>query len=266
MEEFFGRLFDKVPGIIHEAAQSALGVTSLSILVLGGLGFFLFRKAPARLKVAAFAMLTSGLLGFTALVIVLVSNPNAVLNPPQPNNKGSERNTVGKQAKAKLDEANHLALAGGHNDQARENFIEARSLYEQENNRSGQADALLGLGILEAKFSSKYQAQNYLDQALSLYKQENNRSGQADAVNALGTLEFMLGHADQARARLEEANMLYSAAGKRSGQANVRVGARAATLSKPGRTFTELSSSINKTTIPTGRSPHTSGSVSSRAH
>jgi ABC-type branched-subunit amino acid transport system permease subunit len=62
MGEVFKEFVDKVPEIIDKAAQS-LALASLSVLVLGALGFLLFRNATGKLKLAAFAMMTAGLLG-----------------------------------------------------------------------------------------------------------------------------------------------------------------------------------------------------------
>ena len=68
MDEIFKALFDKAPDIIHEAAQSPLGLASLIVLVLGTLGFLLFRNAAGKLKLLALAMLAGNFLGLVGLV------------------------------------------------------------------------------------------------------------------------------------------------------------------------------------------------------
>jgi hypothetical protein len=42
---------------------------------LGAVGFLLIQDAAGKLKVVAFAMITSGFLGFLVLVVALTSNP-----------------------------------------------------------------------------------------------------------------------------------------------------------------------------------------------
>jgi hypothetical protein len=84
MDEFFKGLLDKAPDIIGKAAQSPLGVASLSVLVLGTLAFLLFRDATGKLKLAALAMIT-GFLGFLVKVVIVASNPTRTDNPePEP--------------------------------------------------------------------------------------------------------------------------------------------------------------------------------------
>ncbi len=68
VDDIFKELLDKAPDVIDKAAQSPLGLAALSVLVLGIVGVLLFRKATGKLKLVAFAMITSGFLGFMALV------------------------------------------------------------------------------------------------------------------------------------------------------------------------------------------------------
>jgi len=74
--EIFKEFFDKAPDIIGKAAQSPLGLVALSVLVLGAVGFLLFRNAAGKLKLGAFAMITGGFLAFMALVFIFAGNPN----------------------------------------------------------------------------------------------------------------------------------------------------------------------------------------------
>jgi cation transporter-like permease len=58
------KLIDKSPDIIGKAAQGPLGLASLSVLVSGIVGVYLFRDAAGAQKLLAFAMMTGGFLGF----------------------------------------------------------------------------------------------------------------------------------------------------------------------------------------------------------
>jgi hypothetical protein len=96
MGEFFKGLFDKAPDIIGKAAQSPLGLVALSVLVLGIVGVFLFRNAAGKVKLAAFAVITGGFLGFLALVVAFASNPNPALIPP-PDKTNPEKTALGNK-------------------------------------------------------------------------------------------------------------------------------------------------------------------------
>jgi hypothetical protein len=82
--EFLQKLLDKAPDIIGKAAESPLGLASLSVLVLGALAGFLFHKDPGKFKVAAFAMFTGTVLGFIALLVVPAHPPEPVNNRQRP--------------------------------------------------------------------------------------------------------------------------------------------------------------------------------------
>jgi hypothetical protein len=92
--EIFKGLLDKAPDIIGKAAESPLGVAALSVLVLGALGFLLFRNAAGKLKLVALAMITGGFLGFMALVFVFASNPKPVPILPMPDKNSSEKTST----------------------------------------------------------------------------------------------------------------------------------------------------------------------------
>ncbi len=53
-----------------------------------------------------------------------------------------------------------------------------------------------GLGVLETKLSHYAQARDNFDGAIDLYEKENNRTGQAQALSLLGALESLVGHND----------------------------------------------------------------------
>jgi hypothetical protein len=124
--EIFKEFFDKAPDIIDKAAQSPLALASLIVLVLGVVGAFLFRNVAGKLKLAAFAMITGGLLG----LFIFASNPKAPPSLPQLDSNSPEKTEqIRKQAAAKLAEGNHLYFAG-QNDQARAAFGDAIALYK----------------------------------------------------------------------------------------------------------------------------------------
>ena len=214
VDEFFKGIFDKAPDIIREAAQSPLGLASLIVLVLGVVGAFLFRNVAGKLKLAAFAMITGGLLG----LFIFASNPKPPPNLPPPDKNSLEKTALGKQAAAKLAEGDRLNISGA-NDEARLAYYDAVSFYKQAGDHLGQANALLDLGVLEAKLGHNDPATEAIHEALFLYKQESNSLGQANALFQLGGLERMLGRSVQARNDFEQANGLYKLAGDRPRQA-----------------------------------------------
>src|ERR1700730_3691232 len=220
MDEIFKGLFDKAPDIIGKAAQSPLGLAALSVLVLGIVGVLLFREAAGKLKLVAFAMITGGFLGFMALVFVFASNPKPPPNLLQADNNIPEKIALKKQAAEKLTEGDRLNLSGA-NDEARVAYYDAVSFSKQAGDHLGQANALLDLGVLEAKLGRNDPASEAFHEALVLYKEESNNLGPANALFQLGALESMLGRRDQARVDFEQANGLYKLEGDRSRQAVV---------------------------------------------
>jgi hypothetical protein len=84
VSEFVKELLDKAPDIIGKAAQSPLGLASLSVLVLGALAGFLFHKDAGKFKVAAFAMVVGAVLGFIALFVVPAHPPEPADNRHSP--------------------------------------------------------------------------------------------------------------------------------------------------------------------------------------
>ena len=99
MSEVFKEFVDKAPDIIGKAVQSPLGLAALSVLVLGIVGVLLFRKATGKLKLVAFAMITSGFLGFMALVFIFASNPKPPLIPVPSGKIDPDKTALGKQSK-----------------------------------------------------------------------------------------------------------------------------------------------------------------------
>jgi hypothetical protein len=101
--EIFREFFDKGPDIIDKAAQSPLALASLIVLVLGVAGSLLFRNVAGILKLAAFTMITGGLLG----LFIFASNPKPPPSLP-PDKNSPEKTTLGKQAATRLAEGERL--------------------------------------------------------------------------------------------------------------------------------------------------------------
>jgi hypothetical protein len=157
----------------HSASKPAStkahwGVASLIVLVLGIVGVFLFRNAAGKLKLAAFAMITAGLLGVIAFVFVVPSNSRLNQSLPQNDKNNPERTALGKQAAVKLADAERLYFAG-RNDQARAAYGDALALYKQVDDRLGQANVLRGLGALNSRKNPK-QTARCLFEAAQLYE------------------------------------------------------------------------------------------------
>jgi tetratricopeptide (TPR) repeat protein len=182
--DFLKGLLDKAPDIISKAAESPLGLASLIVLVLGIVGAFLFRNVAGKLKLAAFAMITSGLLG----LFIFASNPKPPSSLPLPDNNSPEKTALENQAAVKLADANRLYMAG-QNDQARAAYDEAIGLYKQVDDRLGQANVLRGLGDLESILGRNDQARAAYGEAIGLFKQVDNRLGQANVLRGLGDLD-----------------------------------------------------------------------------
>jgi tetratricopeptide (TPR) repeat protein len=176
----------------------------------------LFRNVAGKLKLAAFAMITSGLLG----LFIFASNPKPPSSLPLPDNNSPEKTALENQAAVKLADANRLYMAG-QNDQARAAYDEAIGLYKQVDDRLGQANVLRGLGDLESILGRNDQARAAYGEAIGLFKQVDDRLGQANVLAGLGDLEYKLGRNDQARAAYGEAIGLFKQVDNRLGQANV---------------------------------------------
>lgn len=70
------KLFENAPKIIGEASKSPLGLFALMILVLAVLGFFFFRKALERTRIAIFMLMFTGVVSFGIAIFHAV--------PPEP--------------------------------------------------------------------------------------------------------------------------------------------------------------------------------------
>ncbi|MCA1835915.1 MAG: tetratricopeptide repeat protein, partial [Actinobacteria bacterium] len=72
---------------------------------------------------------------------------------------------------------------------------QALALYRDLNDRQGQANALLILGVMQQQTQDYGRAITSLEQALALYRDLEDRRGQANARNYLGAVQLATGSA-----------------------------------------------------------------------
>ncbi|MCA9458747.1 MAG: tetratricopeptide repeat protein, partial [Nitrospira sp.] len=97
----------------------------------------------------------------------------------------------------------------GHSDEARTAYIKAQTLFKAEGHLLGEAEVLAELGELERLLGHPDKARTAYDGALTLYKREENWLGQAFVLHRLGDLENQLGNVEKARIALSDARDLF---------------------------------------------------------
>jgi hypothetical protein len=60
---------ENLPKIIHEAAQSQLGILALMVVGIGLLGYFFFAKAKLKMRVGMFLVMFAGVVAFGIAVV-----------------------------------------------------------------------------------------------------------------------------------------------------------------------------------------------------
>jgi tetratricopeptide (TPR) repeat protein len=85
--------------------------------------------------------------------------------------------------------------------------------------RAAEADALIGLGLVDGHQGRYQQATSHFERALAGYRQTASQAGQARALNYLGLVHCHQGRNRQAMANLQQAVALFRAAGERTGEA-----------------------------------------------
>jgi tetratricopeptide (TPR) repeat protein/transcriptional regulator with XRE-family HTH domain len=110
-------------------------------------------------------------------------------------------------------------FARGHWDQAAALYRAAAAAAGQAEDRTGQADALHELGVLQRETGDWHAAAASLTQALELYRGLGDLAGQASAIDNLGEIKWATGDYPAAAACHERAIELYRDAGHRTGQA-----------------------------------------------
>ncbi len=200
-------------------------------------GLFALSGAAIASEVPGFFEVNSGLVSAGGALGVLAAL--YLLNPPKliQSAKHQRRETpllrkksaqlrsveVATRAAALLAEADRLRISGPPY-RAREGYETAIALFKQEQNRLGEANALLGLGDLEGRLGRPDPARKAYGDAIELYKQEQNRLGEANVLRGLGDLEGNLGRPEPARKAYGDAIELFKQVQNRLGEANALLG------------------------------------------
>lgn len=123
-----------------------------------------------------------------------------------------------------LDGLGDLDRKQERNDPARKNYLEARGLFQAVGERMGEANVLYALGELDRSLSRHDEARKAYTDALRLYQAAHSRQGQADALRGLGELDLALGRHDDARKSFDAALSLYRALTNRLSEAHALKG------------------------------------------
>jgi DNA-binding SARP family transcriptional activator/Tfp pilus assembly protein PilF len=84
---------------------------------------------------------------------------------------------------------------------------------------AAEADALVGLGLVDGHQGRHHDAGGHFEQALVRYRETGDEAGQARALNYLGLIDCQQGRYQQATGKLQQALALFAAAGDRTGEA-----------------------------------------------
>ncbi len=109
---------------------------------------------------------------------------------------------------------------------------EALKLWQQVDDKPGQADTLLGIGRIYDLLGEKQQALKYYNQALPIYRAVEEKKGEATTLNNIGVVYSSLGEKQQALKYYNQALSTYRAVEDRIGEAN--------TLNKIGGVYSSL--------------------------
>ncbi|MFZ1509477.1 MAG: tetratricopeptide repeat protein, partial [Anaerolineae bacterium] len=121
-------------------------------------------------------------------------------------------------ARTRLSEAGLAAMQYRHAD-AQQHYRQALALFQQVQDRLGEANCLLGLAAVEAFLNQHADAQQHYRQALALYQQVQDRLGEANCLKVLAAVEaFLKQHAD-AQQHYRQALALYQQVQDRLGEA-----------------------------------------------
>ena len=198
------------------AVNTPLNLSALIILILSGLSLALFKNEPPWIKIVSFV-----LMAVSSIIIIFAFIPGMSSEPPIDKSgsstpletvtpiapSDSESDSLAN-AKSLLKQADDFFFKG-HNDEAREAYSQARTLYKAIEHRLGEANVLRGLGEPERTLGRNDQARVAYSQARTLFKLEQNRLGEAGVLYGIGHLERTLGRNDQAREAFFQAAHLY---------------------------------------------------------
>ncbi|RKR87351.1 tetratricopeptide repeat protein [Micromonospora pisi] len=109
-------------------------------------------------------------------------------------------------------------LAGGHFSEALTIHGHARHAAQLDDDRAGQAHALVNLATVHGQLGQHGPAAEQLQQALGLFERLGDPTGQARAVGNLGAVEQRLGRYRSAAHHLEQALVLERQAGNQTGE------------------------------------------------
>jgi CHAT domain-containing protein/tetratricopeptide (TPR) repeat protein len=107
----------------------------------------------------------------------------------------------------------------GQTQKAIEHYKQALPLWRSAGNRTGEVNALLGLGSILKTLGESQQALDYLHEGARIAREANDRRGEAHAVNFLTRLYFELGEGEKALDFAGQALSLFRLIGDRSGEA-----------------------------------------------
>ncbi|MGH3821414.1 MAG: ATP-binding protein [Pseudonocardiaceae bacterium] len=114
--------------------------------------------------------------------------------------------------------AGHFRVFGFWSD-VRYLFGQALTIYQYVGDRSGEVNALLGLGHVEWLVGEYGRAREYYTRALTLTQQFGGQHAEVDALWGLGHVEWLVGEYDQAREHYVQALTLARQLGYRFGEA-----------------------------------------------
>ncbi|MES2945229.1 MAG: tetratricopeptide repeat protein, partial [Pseudomonadota bacterium] len=99
------------------------------------------------------------------------------------------------------------------NDTARSHYQQALDIYRATGNRSGEADALQGLGNVARMQADNDTARSHFQQALDIYRASGSRSGEAYALRGLGHVARVQDDNDTARSHFQQALDIWQSIG-----------------------------------------------------
>ena len=137
----------------------------------------------------------------------------------QPSATSSQANRAA--AKRLFDEGFQLYKQGTAESlrQARAKFVEALKLWQQVDDKAGQALALVGIGSVYSDLGEKQKALESYNQALPLIRAVGDRGGEATTLNNIGSVYSDLGEKQKALEYYNQALPLFRAVGNRGGEA-----------------------------------------------
>ncbi|HEU0184329.1 MAG TPA: CHAT domain-containing protein [Blastocatellia bacterium] len=107
----------------------------------------------------------------------------------------------------------------GQTQKAIEHYKQALPLWRSAGDRTGEVNALLGLGSILKTLGESQQALDYLHEGARIARETNDRRGEAHAVNFLTRLYFDLGEREKALDFAGQALSLFRLIGDHSGEA-----------------------------------------------